>query len=112
MCIRDRDLQDKIESQKEITRVDIIGGYEREIQVNVDLYKMTASGITLMDIENAISRENLNVSGGELRVGDVRRNLRVTGEFSDPKDIGNIVAVSYTHLDVYKRQRKSSKENG
>lgn len=95
------DLQDKIESQKEITRVDIIGGYEREIQVNVDLYKMTASGITLMDIENAISRENLNVSGGELRVGDVRRNLRVTGEFSDPKDIGNIVVRSFTGNPVF-----------
>ncbi len=95
------DLQDKIESQKEITRVDIIGGYEREIQVNVDLYKMTASGITLLDIENAISRENLNVSGGELRVGDVRRNLRVTGEFSDPKDIGNIVVRSFTGNPVF-----------
>lgn len=95
------DLQDKIESQKEITRVDIIGGYEREIQVNVDLYKMTASGITLMDIENAISRENLNVSGGELRVGDVRRNLRVTGEFSDPKEIGSIVVRSFTGNPVF-----------
>ncbi|MBL7799506.1 MAG: efflux RND transporter permease subunit [Chitinophagales bacterium] len=95
------DLQDKIESQKEITRVDIIGGYEREIQVNVDLYKMTASGITLMDIENAISRENLNVSGGELRVGDVRRNLRVTGEFSDPKEIGDIVVRSFTGNPVF-----------
>ena len=30
-------LKDKIESNKEITRVDIIGAVEREIQVNVDL---------------------------------------------------------------------------
>ena len=64
------DLKDKIETQKEITRVDIIGGYKREIQINVDMYKMTASGISLMDIENAVSRENMNISGGELRVGD------------------------------------------
>ena len=57
------DLQDKIESMKEITRVDIIGGLKREIQVNVDLYKMTAAGISFLDIENAITRENLNISG-------------------------------------------------
>ena len=89
-------LKDKIEGMKEITRVDIIGGYSREIQVNVDMYKMTASGISLMDIENAIARENLNVSGGEVRIGEMRRNLRVTGEFKTPDQIGNIVVRSFT----------------
>ena len=89
-------LKDKIEGMKEITRVDIIGGYSREIQVNVDMYKMTAAGISLMDIENAISRENLNVSGGEVRIGEMRRNLRVTGEFKSPEQIGNIVVRSFT----------------
>jgi multidrug efflux pump subunit AcrB len=88
-------LKDKIESMKEITRVDIIGGYTREIQVNVDMYKMTASGITLMDIENAIERENLNVSGGEVKIGEMRRNLRVTGEFTRPEQIGDIVVRSF-----------------
>jgi multidrug efflux pump subunit AcrB len=89
-------LKDKIEGMKEITRVDIIGGYSREIQVNVDMYKMTAAGISLLDIENAISRENLNVSGGEVRIGEMRRNLRVTGEFKSPEQIGNIVVRSFT----------------
>ncbi|MCW3124763.1 MAG: acriflavin resistance protein, partial [Bacteroidetes bacterium] len=91
-----KSLKDKIESMKEITRVDIIGGYTREIQVNVDMFKMTASGISLLDIENAIARENLNVSSGEMRVGDVRRNLRVKGQFDNPDQIGNIVVRSFT----------------
>jgi multidrug efflux pump subunit AcrB len=90
-----KSLKDKIEGMKEITRVDIIGGYTREIHVDVDMYKMTASGITLMDIENAIARENLNVSGGEVRVGEMRRNLRITGEFATPAQIGNIVVRSF-----------------
>ncbi len=90
-----KSLKDKIEGMKEITRVDIIGGYTREIHVDVDMYKMTASGISLMDIENAIARENLNVSGGEVRVGEMRRNLRVTGEFQTPDQIGNIVVRSF-----------------
>ena len=89
-------LKDKIEGMKEITRVDIIGGYTREIHVDVDMYKITASGISLSDIENAIARENLNISGGEVRVGEMRRNLRVTGEFTSPEQIGNIVVRSFT----------------
>ena len=90
------DLKDKIESMKEITRVDVIGGYVREIHVDVDMFKMTASGISLSDIENAIARENLNVSGGEMRIGEMRRNLRVTGEFKNPAQINNIIVRSFT----------------
>src|ERR1700722_14080873 len=52
-----KDLKDRIESMKEITRVDIIGGVDREVQINVDLYKMTSAGISFLDIQNAIQRE-------------------------------------------------------
>lgn len=95
------DLKDRIESLKEITRVDIVGGLDREIQVNVDLYKMTAAGIAFRDIEDAITRENLNVSGGEVRVDDVRRNLRVTGEFKNPKELENLVVRSFIGTTVF-----------
>lgn len=95
------DLKDKIESMKEITRVDIVGGMEREIQINVDLYKMTSAGISFMDIENAVQRENLNVSGGDVRVDDLRRNLRVTGEFKDPKELENLIVRSFTGTTVF-----------
>lgn len=95
------DLKDRIESMKEITRVDIVGGLDREIQINVDLYKMTSAGIAFMDIENAVQRENLNISGGEVRVDDLRRNLRVTGEFKDPKELENLVVRSFTGTTVF-----------
>jgi multidrug efflux pump len=96
-----KDLKDKIESMKEITRVDIVGGVDREIQINVDMYKMTSAGISFMDIENAVQRENLNISGGEVVVGAMRRNLRVTGEFKEPKEIGDIVVRSFTGTTVF-----------
>ncbi len=95
------DLKDKIESMKEITRVDIVGGVDREVQINVDLYKLTSSGITFMDIENAIQRENLNISGGEVRVDQLRRNVRVTGEFKNPAEIGEIVVRSFVGTTVF-----------
>ncbi len=95
------EMKDRIETLKEITRVDIIGGYEREIQINVDMYKMTAAGISFMDIENAVARENLNISGGEIKVGDLRRNLRVTGEIKDPKEIGDIIVRSFIGNPVF-----------
>lgn len=94
-------LKDKIETNKEITRVDIIGGVEREIQVNVDLYKLNAAGITFSDIESAIQQQNLNISAGELRINELRRNVRITGEFKDPKEIENIVVRSFVGTTVF-----------
>ena len=94
-------LKDAIESNKEITRVDIVGGIEREIQINVDLYRMNAVGLTFGDIEGAIARQNLNISGGELKIGELRRNIRINGEFDSPKDIENIVIRSFLGNVVY-----------
>src|SRR5580704_5842080 len=96
-----KELKDRIESMKEITRVDIVGGVDREIHIDVDLYKMTSAGIGFMDIENAVQRENLNISGGEVRVDEMRRNLRVTGQFKDPKEIENLVVRSFMGTTVF-----------
>src|SRR6476620_10722133 len=57
-------MQDRFEELKQITRADIVGAPEREIQVNVDPYKMQVAKLTFTDISNAISNENHDVSGG------------------------------------------------
>jgi multidrug efflux pump len=85
------DLKDAIEQLPEITRCDIIGALNREVQVNVDLYRMQALGVSFSDIERSVASENVNISGGEIRIDDMRRTLRVTGEFSKVEQIGNIL---------------------
>jgi multidrug efflux pump subunit AcrB len=87
-------LQDKFEELPEITRAEIVGAPEREIQVNVDPYKMQAARISFMDIENAISRENNDITGGLIAVGDMKRTLKVKGQFSSVLDLQNIVVRS------------------
>lgn len=94
-------LKDRIESNKEITRVDIIGAVEREIQIEVDLYRMNALGITLGDIEGAMARQNLNISAGELRIDELRRNVRVTGDFNRPEEIGEVIIRSFQGHTVF-----------
>lgn len=84
-------LQDKIEAMSEITRVDIVGALTREIQINLDINKMKSYGIAFYDIQSAIQGENVNISGGELNVQDVRRSLRVAGEFKSVDQIKNVI---------------------
>lgn len=97
-------LQDRFEELREISRADIVGAPEREIQVNVDPYKMQSAKITFDDIENAISRENHDISGGQIEVGNMKRNLTVRGQFVTPADMQNIVVKgSQANAVVYLR---------
>ena len=87
-------LQDKFEELTEITRAEIVGAPEREIQVNVDPYKMSQARVSFMDIENAISRENRDITGGTIEVGNMRRTIKVKGQFISSLNLNNIVVRS------------------
>lgn len=84
-------LKDKVEGNTEIKRCDIIGALDREVKVNVDLNKMLANNLTFDDIENQFRYNNVNISGGEIQVGNIRRTLRVTGEFKTVNEIRNMI---------------------
>ena len=94
-------LEDRIESLSEITRVDIVGALTREIQVNIDMFKLQAAGLTLMDINRMISAENVTISGGNIEMHGMDRSLRVVGEFEDLETLKNIVVSSATGAQVY-----------
>ena len=48
------DMQDRIESLTEIRRVDIVGALDREIQINVDMYRLALAGVSLDDIADIV----------------------------------------------------------
>ncbi|MFM8710932.1 MAG: efflux RND transporter permease subunit, partial [Sphingomonadales bacterium] len=87
-------IQDRVEELPTVTRAEIVGAPEREIQVNVDPFRMTAAKISFMDIENAIARENMDITGGLVEVGNMKRTLRVKGQFNQAADMQNIVVRS------------------
>jgi multidrug efflux pump len=87
-------MQDRIEQIPEITRVDIVGALDREIQVDVDMYKMQAAMVTFRDIEGAIRNENITISGGNIDMEGMSRSVRVVGEFPNADVIKNISLTS------------------
>jgi len=95
------EMQDRIEALTEITRVDIVGALEREIQINVDKYKMDAARISFEDIVGAISAENRTISGGLVSMDGQKRTLSIKGEYKDPTRIGNIIVRGQSGAVVY-----------
>ncbi|MDP3313620.1 efflux RND transporter permease subunit [Lutibacter sp.] len=96
-------LEDEIEKVPEITKVDIRGIQDKEMEISVDLYKMEISQISFNDISQAIQNENMTVSGGDLLESGIRRNVRVIGEFKSTKEIEDIIVKQENNNIVYLR---------
>ena len=83
--------QDKIEGVKEITRVDIVGALEREIQIEADIFKMQAAKVTFSDIERAVAGENITISGGTIITNGTKNTVRLKGQFQTVKQLKDII---------------------
>jgi multidrug efflux pump subunit AcrB len=94
-------MQDKIESLTEIRRVDIVGALDREIQINMDMFKASLAGVSMDDIAGAIGFENRIVSGGQISVDGMKRSLSVNGEYISAEQIGNTVIGSIKGGKIY-----------
>ncbi len=95
------DAQDKIETLKEITRVDIVGALEREIQIDVDMYKMQAASVSFRDIESAVAAENVTISAGTITSFGTKYTIRLAGQFKSPEQIKTIMLKSASGANVY-----------
>ncbi len=95
------DLKDKLEDLPQINRIDIVGAPEREFQINVDNYRMQTAGITFDDIANAVARENMDISGGLLDVGSMKRNLQLKGQFHTSYDIEKVLVRNTGGAPIY-----------
>ncbi len=95
------DAKDRLESLKEIKKVELIGALEREIQINVDMLKMQSAGLSMGDIARAVQSENLTIPGGTVSIQGVRRSLNVRGEFKDANQLGNMVIQSINGSPIY-----------
>ena len=94
-------LEDEIEALDEISKVNIKGALEREVKIDMDLHKMQSLQINFQDVENAISAENITMSGGELLANEFRRAIRIVGEFTNMTQIENVIVKSENQRPIF-----------
>ena len=85
------DLKDDIEKVEGVLDVKIKGGLEREVKVDVDLYKLNHYNVRFSDIISSIMDENRTIPGGTIDVNQSSFMVRVPGEFNDPYMIEDII---------------------
>lgn len=104
-------MKDNIEELKEIKRVDMVGALEREIQINLDLYKMQASGMTFDDVDRTIASENVSATAGEVAMNNQKRILSVRNEFKSADQIGNIIVRNQQGKAIYLKDIADVRDN-
>src|SRR5215218_3127698 len=77
--IADERIQPSLETQNGVGSVDITGGLEREIQVQVNPDRLRAYGVTLDQVSSALTRENQGIPGGSIERGRQQTSLRLYG---------------------------------
>jgi multidrug efflux pump subunit AcrB len=97
------DLADRIETVAGVLDARVVGGRTREVHVEIDPDKFTGHKLSFTDVLTLIGRENQNVSGGSVETGPVRFQVRVPGQFTDPRQIEELVLASHDAKPVYLR---------
>jgi len=108
-------IKDRIEMVDGVATAMIMGGREREIQVNIDRGALEARNLPIEQVIQKLRYENLNLSGGHITRGHIEYLLRTLGEFETldeiqdtivgvasgrPIRVKDIATVSDTHKEV------------
>ena len=97
------DLQDRLETIPQVLEIELAGGVEKEVQVDVDLPLLKYYGIAMGDIILAIQSENVTIPAGTVEVGRKQFLMRVPGEYDDPGPIEDIVIDAPGDQPIYIR---------
>lgn len=85
-----------------VAQVDLVGGQEREIQVNLDEKKLQGYGLSIGDVQQAILSSNLDFPTGSLKTRTTKSTIRLSGKYKSIEEMNNLVVSNKTeHRYVY-----------
>ncbi|HVR69941.1 MAG TPA: efflux RND transporter permease subunit [Vicinamibacteria bacterium] len=87
--ILERDLARRLDQIAGVGSLDVRGGIYRRIRVDVRRDRLKASGLTVLDVQDALARENLAAPGGSVQAGLTDIYVRPEAEF---RSVGQIAA--------------------
>jgi len=96
-------LKDDIEAMKEISKVAEVGALEPNIQINMDINKMTAAQVGYGDVIQAIGNENIISTAGTLVDNGMQRAIDIKEDFKSADEVRALVIRNPQGKAVYLR---------
>jgi HAE1 family hydrophobic/amphiphilic exporter-1 len=96
-------LKPDLEAVEGSAAVKVSGGYEDEVQVQVDQQKLAQLGLSIDTVTRRIRAENVNLSGGRLEQGTQRFLVRTLNEFGSIEEMADAIIAERDGQPVYLR---------
>jgi HAE1 family hydrophobic/amphiphilic exporter-1 len=121
--VADKLIRPRIERSAGVGQVSIVGGLERTINIDVDAQRLSALGIPITAVRDAIERQNTDVPGGNVTGAQQEQVLRTMGRLLTPGAFNEIIVTVVngtpirirdigTATDGTREQRTASRLNG
>ncbi len=109
-----KNLKDELERLEGVAKVELYGGAEKEILVEVDKGRLLANQISILDIIRTLKETNITYPAGAIKEDINEYVVKTIGEFKNIKEIQElqIPVERRPEYDKYKRyRRKKEKED-
>ncbi len=90
----DNDLKKKLDPISGVAAVKVSGGYEKEIEILPDQFKLSQLGLSINDISARLRQENINLSGGAIKQGSKMFLVRTVNQFENLDSIKQLIIKS------------------
>lgn len=99
----EENIKRELESLEGVAAVQISGGMEEEIHVEINQAKLAALNIPVNFVVNRLAQENINLTGGTLIEGDMEYIVRTLNQFRSVEEINDIVLARKGNANVLLR---------
>jgi len=89
--IADKRIKRQLETVKDIGAITLVGDRKREIQVLVDPYRLSAYGLSIQQVKEALRRQNTEIPGGRITWEGREEGLRTVGRIARAADWGDLI---------------------
>ncbi len=89
--IADKQVQRAIQRVDGVGSVELNGGQARQIRVLLDAQKLASHNFTVLDVREALQRENIEAPGGRMISGPQELGLRTLGRVSSADQFGDVM---------------------
>ena len=83
-----------------VAQVDIIGGQEREIQVNLDANRMQGYNLSIPQVQQMILTSNLDFPTGNIQTRDQKILIRLAGKYKSVQELRDLVISSKDGIEI------------
>src|SRR5690606_4218853 len=87
----DKTIQPVLSQVPGVAQVNLIGGQEREIQVNLSASKLEAYGLSTLEVQQVILASNLDFPTGSIKTQEQDILVRLAGKYQSVDELRNLV---------------------